>query len=140
MRLQSAIFSIEDTLPGQEGADKVLSILKMEGVWLYGVTALPRAEAEALLSRCGAAEYFRGLLTAEETGRGPLDLLERAMRRLRSEKRDTVVFTGSPELLRRAVAEGWRTVAVKGFAPEADWPQMAALAEQSIERYGEFLR
>ena len=32
MRLQSAIFSIEDALVGHAGVDKVLSILKMEGV------------------------------------------------------------------------------------------------------------
>ena len=43
MRLQSAIFTLPDALLDggalRPGADKVLSILKMESVWLYAVTA-----------------------------------------------------------------------------------------------------
>ena len=42
MRLQSAIFTLPDALLDggalRPGADKVLSILKMESVWLYAVT------------------------------------------------------------------------------------------------------
>ena len=53
MRLQSAIFTLPDALLDggalRPGADKVLSILKMESVWLYAVTALDRTEAQALL-------------------------------------------------------------------------------------------
>ena len=57
MRLQSAIFTLPDALLDggalRPGADKVLSILKMESVWLYAVTALDRAEAQALLRSAG---------------------------------------------------------------------------------------
>ena len=57
MRLQSAIFTLPDALLDggalRPGADKVLSILKMESVWLYAVTALDRAEAQALLCSAG---------------------------------------------------------------------------------------
>ena len=49
MRLQSAIFTFPDALLDggalRPGADKVLSILKMESVWLYAVTAGFRAVA-----------------------------------------------------------------------------------------------
>ena len=94
MRLQSAVFVIEETLPGREDAGKVLSILKMEGVWMYGVTALERAEAERALADAGLADCFRGLLTAREALCTLADakLYEKAMRRLRSEPRDTIVF------------------------------------------------
>jgi len=52
MRLQSAIFTLPDALLDggtlRPGADKVLSILKMESVWLYAVTgARPRRSAGA---------------------------------------------------------------------------------------------
>lgn len=141
MRLQSAVFCPEDTLDGFEDAGKVLSILKMEGVWLYAVTDLPRAEAEALLARCGAADCFRGILTSEETRIPASDpaMLERALRRLRSEKRDTVVFLGRLEALRRAEAAGFRCCAVRGRAAGAEWAEMAAGAEVAVEAYGEFL-
>ena len=95
MRLQSAVFCLEDALLGREGADKVLSILKMEGVWMYAVTALARAEAEERLRAAGFTDYFRGVLTAAEAGCTLADgkIYEKAMRRLQSQIRDTVVFT-----------------------------------------------
>ena len=72
MRLQSAIFTLPDALLDggalRPGADKVLSILKMESVWLYAVTALDRAEAQALLCSAGIEGDFRGLLTEREAG------------------------------------------------------------------------
>ena len=72
MRLQSAIFTFPDALLDggalRPGADKVLSILKMESVWLYAVTALDRAEAQALLRSAGIEGDFRGLLTEREAG------------------------------------------------------------------------
>ena len=99
MRLQSAIFILPDALLDggalRPGADKVLSILKMESVWLYAVTALDRTEAQALLRSAGIEGDFRGLLTEREAGCAVCSgtMLEKAMRRLRSQKADTVVFT-----------------------------------------------
>ena len=92
MRLQSAIFTLPDALLDggalRPGADKVLSILKMESVWLYAVTALDRTEAQALLRSAGIEGDFRGLLTEREAGCAVCSgtMLEKAMRRLRSQK------------------------------------------------------
>ena len=67
MRLQSAIFTLPDALLDggalRPGADKVLSILKMESVWLYAVTALDGADARAMQRAAGVEEAFRCLLT-----------------------------------------------------------------------------
>ena len=112
MRLQSAIFTLPDALLDggalRPGADKVLSILKMESVWLYAVTALDRAEAQALLRSAGIEGDFRGLLTEREAGCAVCSgtMLEKAMRRLRSQKADTVVFTGTLALVESAKAGG----------------------------------
>ena len=141
MRLQSAVFVIEETLPGREDAGKVLSILKMEGVWMYGVTALERAEAERALADAGLADCFRGLLTAREAMCTLADakLYEKAMRRLRSEPRDTIVFAGRLDSLRAAKAAGLRTAAVRGAADADEWAAMCAEAGEIVERYADFL-
>lgn len=130
MRLQSAIFTLPDALLDggtlRPGADKVLSILKMESVWLYAVTALDRAEAQALLRSAGIEGDFRGLLTEREAGCAVCSgtMLEKAMRRLRSQKADTVVFTGTLALVETAKKAGFRAVAVGGAAGEDEWRRM----------------
>ena len=141
MRLQSAVFVIEDTLPGRADAGKVLSILKMEGVWMYGVTALPRAEAERTLREAGLADCFRGVLTEREALCTLADarIYEKAMRRLRSDPRDTIVFAGRLNELRAAKAAGLRTAAVGGAADAAEWAAMRAEAGETVENYADFL-
>ena len=141
MRLQSAIFSVEDSLAGHADADKVLSILKMEGVWLYAVTGLTRADAERTLRELGLFDHFRGVLTASEAACAASDarLFEKAARRLRSAPRDTAVFTGRLGALRNAKAAGFRVAAVKGAADGAEWAAMCAEADEAVERYADFL-
>ena len=141
MRLQSAIFSVEDTLIAHEGADKVLSILKMESVWLYAVTDMERGEAEQALREMGILEDFRGILTAREANCAASDakMFEKAMRRLRSTLRDTVVFAGRLDALRNAKAAGFRVAAVKGAADADEWAAMRAEADEVVEQYEDFL-
>ena len=144
MRLQSAIFSLDDALltpdgAAREGAAKVLSILKMEGVWMYAVSARSRAEAESALARCGLSQLFRGVLASEDAEGKGATLLEKAAHRLRSLPRDTAVFSGSEALLREAAEAGFRTVAVRGGADEERWAAMTALSGETIERYEELL-
>ncbi len=141
MRLQSAVFSLEDAVLGREDVEKVLSLLKMEGVWLYAVTAMERADAERALREAGAKDYFRGVLTEREA-LCPADsgqMFEKAMRRLRAEHRDTVVFTGRLAALRNARAAGFRAVAVRGAADEEEWNAMRAEADEVAENYAAFL-
>ena len=146
MRLQSAIFTLPDALFDggalRPGADKVLSILKMESVWMYAVTALERSEAEALLRSAGIAGDFKGLLTEGETGCAVHSeaMLEKAMRRLRSQKADTVVFTGALTGVETAKAAGFRAVAVGGAAGEDEWREMCAAADYELPRYEDWLR
>ena len=68
MRLQSAIFTLGDTLftpdgAAREGLDKTLSLFKMEGVWLGAVTALSAEDAQKSLEKAGLSSYFRFVLT-----------------------------------------------------------------------------
>lgn len=100
MRLQSAIFTLGDTLftpdgAAREGLDKALSLFKMEGVWLGAVTALSAEDAQKALEKAGLDSYFRFVLT-ESVALCKADsgtMFERAMKRLHSQKDDTIVFS-----------------------------------------------
>ena len=81
MRLQSAIFTLGDTLftpdgAAREGLDKALSLFKMEGVWLGAVTALSAEDAQKALEKAGLNSYFRFVLT-ESVAKGRYDRLFR---------------------------------------------------------------
>ncbi len=146
MRLQSAIFTLEDTLftpdgAAREGLDKALSLFKMEGVWLGAVTALSEDEARKALEKAGLSSYFRFVLT-ESVALCKADsgtMFERAMKRLHSQKDDTIVFSGSLAAIQNAKDAGFRTVAVQGIASAADWAAMKELAAQSLAQYSELL-
>ena len=146
MRLQSAVFVLEDTLlapdgSAREGLDKVLSLFKMEGVWLGAVTALRADEAQKALKRAGLSSYFRFVLT-EDVALCKVDsgtMFERAMKRLHGQKDDTAVFSGSLSAIQNAKDAGFRTVAVQGSAGAADWSTMQQLATQSLAQYSELL-
>ena len=149
MRLQSAVFTVEDTLLERrdgapcalrEGAEEVLSLLKMEGVWMFAVTALPRREAEQAMREAGLEGTFRGLLSTAETvsSRGGT-VFEKAARRLLSSPRDTVVFTGRLASLREAMDSGFRAVAVRGAADAPEWEAMCAAATDHLDRWADYL-
>ena len=67
-------------------------------------------------------------------------MLEKAMRRLRSQKADTVVFTGTLALVETAKKAGFRAVAVGGAAEEDEWRRMCALADYKLLHYEDWLR
>lgn len=116
-----------------------LTVLKMEGVWMYVATATDRPLAEAALKTAGIDGFFRGMITSQEAGQhkrdGP-EIYERALRRLRSSKKDTVVFEDALHALRTAKEAGFRTAAV--YDPsEPNQEEMRRLAEYYIESFEE---
>ena len=79
------------------GAERFLSLLKMQGVWMYVATASDRELAEAALRRTNLLENFRGILTCSEAGCGkdsPV-IFEKALTRLRCAREQCVVFEDS---------------------------------------------
>lgn len=121
------------------GVVQFLSILKMEGVWMYVATATDRPLAAAALKTAGIDGFFRGIVTTREAGQekweGP-EVYERALRRLRSTKRDTVVFEDALHALRTAKEAGFRTAAVYDSS-EPEQEEMRRLAEYYIESFEE---
>ena len=121
------------------GLVRFLDILKMQGVWMYVATATDRPLVEAALKTAGIDGYFRGIITSREAGQskreGP-EIYERALRRLRSTKKDTVVFEDALHALRTAHEAGFRTAAV--YDPsEPDQEELRRLADYYIESFEE---
>lgn len=112
MRLQGAIFHLPGALLDEAGAPRsgvkeFLSVMKMEGVWMYGITAQPVEECRSALDQAGLASYFRGLMQAQEHGTGVDDpqVYHKAVKRLRTAPRATAVFTTDPAVLQAAKEE-----------------------------------
>ena len=122
------------------GVEKFLSLLKMEGVWMYVATATDRPLAEAALRHAGIDGYFRGLITSQEVGVGKgesAEIYERAMRRLQSNKKDTVVFEDAYHAIQTAKAAGFRVAAVYDAAEEENQPAIRQLADYYIRSFEE---
>ena len=119
------------------GVRQFLSLLKMEGVWMYVATATERRLAEDALRHAGIDGYFRGILTCTEVGQGKdsPEIFERAMRRLQSNKRDTVVFEDALHAIETAKAAGFRVAAVYDPSAQADQAAIRTLADYYIESY-----
>ena len=125
------------------GLKKFLSLLKMEGVWMYVATNTDRDLAEAGLKHAGIDGYFRGLRTCGEVGEGKNEspeIYERAMRRLRGNKKDTVVFEDSLHAIQTAKSAGFRVAAVYDPSAEEDQPEIRRLADYYISSYGDWLK
>ena len=122
------------------GVQKFLSLLKMEGVWMYVATATDRRLAEAALRHAGIDQYFRGMLTCPEVGvgknRSP-EIYEMAMRRLRSTKRDTVVFEDALHAIQTAKSAGFRVAAVYDPSAEEDQAEIRRVADYYIRSFDE---
>ena len=121
------------------GVQKFLSLLKMEGVWMYVATATNRPLAEAALRHAGIDGYFRGMLTCSEVGQGKdsPEIFERAMRRLQSNKKDTVIFEDALHAIRTAKAAGFRVAGVYDGCSEADQPEIRCICDYYIRSFEE---
>lgn len=122
------------------GVEKALSLLKMEGVWMYVATATDRPLAEAALRRTGLLADFRGILTCAEAGADKDDprIYEKCLTRLRCRKEECVVFEDSLRALRTAKAAGFRTAAVYDDASREDQPALRACAETYIVSFDQW--
>ena len=110
---------------------------------MYVATNTNRRLAEAALQHAGIDGYFRGLLTCAEVGAGKNDspeVYERAMRRLRSNKKDTVIFEDAVHAIRTAKAAGFRVAGVYEATAEQDQPEIQRLCDYYIRSYEELVQ
>lgn len=120
------------------GVPEFLSLLKMEGVWMYIATATDRPLVETALARTGLRDYFRGIVTCAEAGsKSSPEIYERAMRRLQSNKKDTVVFEDALFALQTAKNAGFRIAGVYDSASEGDQAEIQRLSDYYIRSFEE---
>lgn len=125
------------------GLEKFLSILKMEGVWMYVATATHRRLTEKALKTAGIDHYFRGIVTSADAGSHKsesAEIYEMALRRLQSNKRDTVVFEDALHAIRTAKAAGFRVAGVYEATAEQDQPEIQRLCDYYIRSYEELVQ
>ena len=130
----------EQEVQAKPGVEKFLSLLKMEGVWMYVATNTDRDLVEAALKHTGLEGYFRGILTCAEVGAGKKDspeIYERAMRRLRGNKKDTVIFEDALHAIRTAKTAGFRVCGVYDPSAEADQEEIKSLSDYYIRSFEE---
>ena len=130
----------ETQVQPKPGVEKFLSLLKMEGVWMYIATNTDRDLVEAALQHTGLDGYFRGILTCGEVGIGKKDspeVYERAMRRLRGNKKDTVIFEDALHAIRTAKAAGFRVCGVYDPSAEDDQEAIKSLSDYYIRSFEE---
>lgn len=144
MRLQGAIFDGTELLLNPEGmlgpgVSEFLSVLKMEGVWMYLIAEGDRRQAEETLKTGGLETYFRGVVPAGEFGveRSAPELYEKALRRLREPKPAVVVFTQRMDTLRRVKGAGFRAVLVGGVLTPEERTEAQGLAEECLQTLAE---
>ena len=107
---------------------------------MYVATATDRHLAEKALQHAGIRDCFRGLVTSAETGVGKdvsPEIYERAMRRLRSNKKDTVIFEDALHAIRTAKTAGFRVAAVYDPSAEEDQEEIRALADYYFRSFEE---
>ena len=122
--------------------EKFLSLLKMEGVWMYVATATDRTQAEAALRHTGLLDYFRGIMTCTEAGVGKESpvIFEKCLTRLRCRKEECVVFEDALHAIQTAKSAGFRVAAVYDPSAEADQPEIRRLADYYISSSGDWLK
>ena len=122
------------------GVEKFLSILKMEGVTMYVATATDRPFVEAALKTAGIAHYFKGIITCAEAGADKGEsakIYEYAMKRMRGNKLDTVIFEDSWVAIRTAKAAGFRVAGIYDHASRQRWEDIKAAADYAYESWEE---
>ena len=122
------------------GAEQFLSLLKLEGVSMYVATNTDRRLAEMGLRHAGIDGYFQGLLTCAEAGAGKAEspiIYQKAMRRMQSSLRDTVVFEDAVHAIRTAKAAGFRVCAIYDPSAEDEQSEIQALADVYIRSFEE---
>ena len=130
----------EQEVQAKPGVEKFLSLLKMEGVWMYVATNTDRDLVEAALKHTGLEGYFRGVMTCAEVGAGKNDspeIYERCMRRLRGNKKDTVVFEDALHAIQTARDAGFRVCGVYDPSAEADQDAIRDLSDYYIRSFEE---
>lgn len=121
------------------GVKELLDVLKSKNVKCCVATATDKYMVEAALKRNGILPYFSEIFTCTTVGAGKdtAVIYDEALRHLGTEKDKTLVFEDAYYAMKTAHAAGYRVIAVRDIAEEADETAIRAVCERYISGYEE---
>ncbi len=125
--------------PLKPGAAELLARLRQNRVKLCIATATDRYLVEAALARCGVLSYFGEIFTCNGVGHGKDEphIFEAALRFLRTERAETVVFDDALYAIRTAKEAGFPIAAVYD-THEKSQTEVRALSDFYLENLSRF--
>lgn len=129
----------KDIVQPKPNVSELLRKLRERDVKLCIATATDKYLIEAALERTGLDGYFPDILTCSEVGHGKdePDIFRQAMRRLGTEKSDTLIFEDALYAMKTAKRDGFKVVGVfDKFEENPDG--VKALADIYLSDYTDF--
>lgn len=116
-----------------------LERLKARGIDLYIATATDRGLVDFALARTGIGQYFEGVITCAEVGKGKSDpaIFLEALSHLKGDVADTVVYEDSLVAIETAKKVGFPVVAIDDPVAHMHKDQILALADGYIHSFDE---
>jgi HAD superfamily hydrolase (TIGR01509 family) len=116
-----------------------LEVLKNRNVRMCVATATDRKQAEETLKNLGVAHYFSFILTCTEVGSGKdhPEIFEQALKRLGTDKKETVVFEDALHAIMTAKEAGFRVIGIHDFSAEEDAERIKKVADSYIHSFAE---
>ncbi len=124
-------------VPLKPGVPEYLEALHARGVRMCVASATTEPLVRACLERLGAAGYFQFMLSCEAVGAGKNrpDVYLEAARRLGGTPGETAVYEDAIFAARTAKGAGFYLMGVYDACEQADWPELSALADETVEDY-----
>ncbi len=117
-----------------------LENLKSRNVRMCVATATAHKQAEAALKKLGIFPYFSFILSCTEAncGKSQPEFFEQALKRLGTEKNQTVVFEDALHAVITAKSAGFRVVGVEDFSAGDDAEQIQSIADFYIKNFSQW--
>ena len=130
-----------EDIPLKPGAKEYLEALRRRGVKLCVATATPEHLARECLERLGVAQLLEFILSCDAVaaGKDRPDVFLEAARRLGAAPGETAAFEDALYAARTAKTAGFYTVGVYDESSSARWPELTALADETVRGWHEAL-
>lgn len=124
------------------GIMQYLQNLKSRGVKMIIATSGEKRCVELAFARFGIADFFEGILTADDVGKGKNfpDIFLKAASMLGTTPSETVVYEDSLHAIQTAKAAGFVTVGIYDEFSKARWEEINSTADFAWEDFTEGLK
>ena len=131
-----------ETIKPKDGVPEFLEFLRGRGIPMCIATATERYLVEAVLTRLGLLDYFKGILTCGEVGHGKdePEIFLRAAKLLGTGVSDTAVFEDAPHAIKTARSAGFFIAAVADDSYTEERENIRAMSDIFITSYKDLIK